>query len=134
VEQPGHDCRPGRATRKRRLRTFSSRCCCDQGYATALLNLGNVYRRQKSFAQAQEFLDQALAIQPDDPEINYSLGMFYAQQGQMQQASDYLQRAVDLRPDYPEALNNLGCSLCARAGLCEGGGAVQDLHPRCPEL
>ena len=51
------------------------------------------------------------AIEPDNPEVNYSLGMFYAQQSQMQSASDYLQKAVELRPDYPEALNNLGVLL-----------------------
>ena len=77
-------------------------------YAIALLNLGNVYRRQGAFEKALDCLTRAHAIEPDNPEVNYSLGMFYAQQSQMQSASDYLQRAVALRPDYPEALNNLG--------------------------
>ena len=53
------------------------------GYATALLNLGNVYRRQGDFEKAQDCLTRALEIQPDDPEANYSLGMFYAQQNQL---------------------------------------------------
>ena len=82
----------------------------------------------------QECLNRALEIQPDDPEVNYSLGMFYAQQNQMQRAADYLQKAIELRPDYPEALNNLGVLFVRRAGLCEGGGAVQDLHPPCSGL
>ena len=83
-------------------------------YAIALLNLGNVYRRQGD-ARAKDTLTRALALQPDDPEANYSLGMFYAQQGQVQLAADSLRRALELRPAYPEALNNLGV-LFVRAG------------------
>ena len=79
-------------------------------------------------------MSRALEIQPDDPEVNYSLGMLYAQQNQMQRASDYLQKAIDLRPDYPEALNNLGVLFVRGAGLREGGGAIQDLHSRCAKL
>ena len=78
------------------IKNFQQSLVLRPGYGTALLNLGNIYRRQRSFEKAQEFLDQAAAIQPDDPEVNYSLGMLYAQQGQTPRASDYLQKAVDV--------------------------------------
>ena len=60
------------------------------GFAIALLNLGNVYRRQRSFEKAQECLGHALELQPDDPETNYSMGMLYAQQGDVPRATECL--------------------------------------------
>ena len=41
------------------VKNFQQSLLLRPGYGTALLNLGNIYRRQRSFAQAQEFLDQA---------------------------------------------------------------------------
>ena len=54
VEQPGNDGRPGRTRRRSRSRTFNSRLLLRPSYAIALLNLGNVYRRQGDFEKAQE--------------------------------------------------------------------------------
>src|SRR5712675_2109592 len=77
-------------------------------YATALLNLGNVYRRQGNSAEAEKLLKRALELEPENPEVNYSLGMLYARLEQIQLALQNLERAVSLRPDYADALNNLG--------------------------
>ena len=44
--------------------------------------------RQGDFEKAQQCLSQALGIQPDDPEVNYSLGMLYAQQNQLPRATE----------------------------------------------
>ena len=51
-------------------------------YTIALLNLGNLYRRQGNLADAEKFLNRAHEIEPDDPEVNYNLGMLYARQDQ----------------------------------------------------
>ena len=116
MEQPRHDgCPAGRAADA--IHDFQQSLQLRPDYAIALLNLGNVYRRQGTMDKAQECLTKALELQPDDPEVNYSLGMFYAQQNQMDRCSDYLNRAIELRPDYAEAMNNLGV-LWFAAGLC----------------
>ena len=92
----------------RRPWIFSSRCCFGPHYAIALLNLGNVYRRQHEFDKAEECLTAPSACNRTIPRSTYSLGMLYAQQNRIEPASDYLEKAITLRPDYGEALNNLG--------------------------
>ncbi|HTS35046.1 MAG TPA: FG-GAP-like repeat-containing protein [Candidatus Solibacter sp.] len=77
-------------------------------HVLSLENLGNAYRLQKKWDEAQKYLQRALELAPQDAEVNYSLGMVYAQTGENAKAYEYLQRALKARPDYPEALNNLG--------------------------
>jgi tetratricopeptide (TPR) repeat protein len=80
----------------------------DPDHAIALLNLGNAYRQEKDWPEAERALKHALTLNPDDPEANYSLGMVYAQQNDTDRAHEYLEKALAARPAYPEALNNLG--------------------------
>jgi tetratricopeptide (TPR) repeat protein len=80
----------------------------DPEHSIALLNLGNAYRQEKHWPDAERALKQALALNPDDPEANYALGMVYAQQNDTDRAHEYLAKALAARPAYPEALNNLG--------------------------
>ena len=77
-------------------------------YFIALENLGNAYRQQQRWDEARKALDRALAVRPQDPEVNYSLGMIFAQTEDTARAYEYLQKALRFRPAYPEALNNLG--------------------------
>ena len=58
-------------------------------YMIALLNLGNLYRRQGNFSEAERLLNRAHEIEPDRPEVNYNLGMLYARTGQSQSALQY---------------------------------------------
>ena len=60
------------------IRDFQQSLLLRPTYAIALLNLGNVYRRQRNFEKAEQCLSQALALQPDNPEVNYSFGMLLA--------------------------------------------------------
>ena len=80
----------------------------DPEHSIALLNLGNAYRQEKHWPDAERALKHALALNPDDPEANYALGMVYAQQNDTDRAHEYLEKALAARPAYPEALNNLG--------------------------
>jgi len=55
--------------------TFSSPLLLRPTYAIALLNLGNVYRRQRNFEKAEQCLSQALALQPDNLKSITASGM-----------------------------------------------------------
>jgi tetratricopeptide (TPR) repeat protein/peroxiredoxin len=90
------------------IQDFENALKINPNHLLSLDNLGNAYRLQKRWTEAQKVLARALAIAPDDPEANYSLGMVYAQTDETTKAYDYLRRALQARPDYPEALNNLG--------------------------
>jgi tetratricopeptide (TPR) repeat protein len=76
-------------------------------YWIALENIGNAYRQQKRWDEARAALERAAAIQPRDPEVNYSLGMVFAQTDDTGRAYEYLRKSLEYRPIYPEALNNL---------------------------
>ena len=103
-------------------------------YTIALLNLGNLYRRQGNVAEAEKLLNRAHDIDPDDPEVNYNLGMLYARQGQTETALPYLEKAVSLRPDYPDALNNLGVLLVQEQRYPEAQQRFQDCIQVAPNF
>ena len=90
------------------IQRFQHALQIDPEHAIALLNLGNAYRQEKDWPEAERALKHALTLNPDDPEANYSLGMVYAQQNDTDRAHEYLEKALAARPAYPEALNNLG--------------------------
>ena len=100
------------ATREDRMadavRYFQKAILTNPGYLVGLVNLGNAYRKLKDWSSAQETLQRAVQLAPEDAEANYSLGMVHAQTGDSERAQRYLFKALKIRPEYPEALNNLG--------------------------
>ena len=78
------------------------------GSQVALENLGNAYRQQKQWDQAQATFERALALNPESPGANYGLAMVYAASNDTERTYELLEKALQFRPDYPEALNNLG--------------------------
>jgi len=62
------------------VRNFRKSLSLRPEYTTALLNLGNIYRRQGNLSDARQLLSRALELEPENPEANYSLGMLYARQ------------------------------------------------------
>ena len=90
------------------IRNFEEAIRQNPSNVIAIENLGNVYRQEQRWAEAQATLERALKLAPDDVEANYSLAMVFAQQDDTEQAYQYLRRALALRPGYPQALNNLG--------------------------
>jgi len=104
----------------------------DPEHAIALLNLGNAYRLEKDWPEAERALKHALALDPDDPEANYSLGMVYAQQNDTDRAHEYLEKALAARPAYPEALNNLGILYLRTQRIAEGKSPVETTRALTP--
>jgi Flp pilus assembly protein TadD len=91
-------------------------------YAIALANLGNLYRREGKFAEAEKFLTRALELEPDNPEVNYNLGMLYARQSKSTAPRNIWNRP---RPYVPtiDALNN-PCVLFVREKTIRGGRKI----------
>lgn len=56
--------------------------------------IGECYRQLGNTLQAKSAYRQALALQPNDPEINYQLSLWAASEGDMQEATDYLKVAA----------------------------------------
>ena len=64
----------------------------------ALLNLGRVRLRQKSFDGAITVLEQAVTVQPSSADANYLLGDAYLQVKKGSKAVGYLNEALKLDP------------------------------------
>ena len=90
------------------IEAFQHALQIDPSHSVALLNLGNAYRQEKAWIEAEKTLQKAFVLSPDDPEVNYNLGMVYAQLNDSDRAFELLKQALALRSVYPEALNNLG--------------------------
>jgi tetratricopeptide (TPR) repeat protein len=90
------------------IRCFQQALRSRPDHPIALHNLGNAYRLQKNWAQAQTIFERALRLNPSDAEASYGLAMVFAAVDDPVQVYEYLQRALKSRPGYPEALNNLG--------------------------
>ena len=58
--------------------------------------------------QGNKYLDKALIIKPDYPEVNNLKGLQLLENNQTAQAIDYFKKAITAKPDYIEAYCNLG--------------------------
>ena len=111
-----------------RFTTFKNRLSWPRLTRSLCSTSANVYRRQGNYGQSKGMFGECVQIQPDDPEMNYSLGMLYAQQSQSDLAAHYFAELSNCARTIAEAMNNLGVLLVRNEDYTEGRGAVQDRH------
>jgi predicted O-linked N-acetylglucosamine transferase (SPINDLY family) len=78
------------------------------GNTTAMHDMARRALARGDAKAAVSLLQDALAIQPDAPELWCSLGAAWRHSGDFAQAHTAYTQALQLRPSYPEALSNLG--------------------------
>lgn len=66
-----------------------------------------VLMEQRRTVEAIELLQEALRIDPKDPDPVYGLGLAFAATGQMTEAQSQYEQTLKLAPDHTGALNNL---------------------------
>jgi len=76
------------------------------------VQLGVGYLRQGDLQSAQEKLEKAIELNPDNVTAHRVLGLVYERLGDLDGADRYYRRAVSLAPRDPEALNSLAVFLC----------------------
>jgi tetratricopeptide (TPR) repeat protein len=80
----------------------------------ALRELGDLYRRQESFPEAEAAYGEAIArlpqVQAEDWRLFYARGIALERMGRWPDAEASLSRALELAPDQPLVLNYLGYS------------------------
>ncbi|MBU2632845.1 tetratricopeptide repeat protein [Patescibacteria group bacterium] len=79
-------------------------------------NLSSIYRSLIGFGQdAEQFAvltaQQAVVLDPNNPQLYINLGGIYYQIGDWDKASNQFQLAINLKPDYSNAYYNLGHAL-----------------------
>ena len=73
-----------------------------------LLNLVNVNINQGKSDEAIDYLQKAIAVSPDDPQLHDVLGLIYESIRDIDAAIESIKKALELNPEYPEALSHLG--------------------------
>jgi tetratricopeptide (TPR) repeat protein len=96
-----------------------------------LVNTSIVYARIGNNAKAEEALQNALDIDPENPEANFNMGLLKAQQNNPAKAKLYLRIALKSDPKMHEAAYNLGVLLSSEstAEAIESIMKAFELHP-----
>ena len=71
-------------------------------------NLAQLELDAHQLQAAQQWSERALALDPQNAQVQFTKGNVLNALGQYEQAASALRRALELQSDFPEALNNLG--------------------------
>ena len=82
----------------------------------AFVSLGEAYRRQKKYAEAQKVLEEALKLDNDSWETNFTLGRIHWELKDIATAGRYVVRSLQLDPNVAEA-HLLAGNIFIRAGM-----------------
>jgi len=98
----------------------------------AYYNLGTLYLRQNSLAEARRYLELAVKLRSNYAEAWNNLGMVSAQQGQEDEAIKNFERSIEFRPTYVTALLNLGNLLRRKGNLADAQKLIQQALETAP--
>jgi Tfp pilus assembly protein PilF len=87
--------------------------------ADLFVNLGNAYLHEDHLAAAQQELERALELRPDQPEAQNLLGLIAIRNDNPRLAETLFRSAIRSQPDYAEAHNNLGNVLAGNHAYAE---------------
>jgi hypothetical protein len=76
-------------------------------HADALHLLGVLEQEERNYDDAIELIEEAIALQPGEPDYHMNCGLAYLARGQGPEAVLQLREALRLRPAYPKAHSNL---------------------------
>lgn len=97
----------------------------DSSYEDAWINLGKVYLLDSRFRMAQMCYNEALKLNPDNPELYAYLGSLYIAKREPHRAITYLAHAIELDPQLDVAHANYALAM-AMVGDFES--AREELH------
>ena len=80
----------------------------DDSHVAANNLLGLLCLQTKRFEEAVQYINAALAQQPDDPQAHSNLGLALKDLGRYEQSVTHFQQALVFSPGNPKTLNNLG--------------------------
>lgn len=86
---------------------------------TVHTELGALYLTRNQLDVAQQELDRALELGPDDSQANHVMGLLQIRLKHDDKAERYLKRAIEEGPDNSDARNSYGVFLCEHGRLDE---------------
>ena len=82
----------------------------DPGYATAQLDMGNLFYNEGDFDSAITWFDKAIRAYPDYDKALRNLGRAYYMKGIYDSARAVFEKSLELDPDNTDVYNNIGLS------------------------
>ena len=80
-------------------------------YNEAYNNLGNIYKKQNKFVEAENSFKQSIMLNPEYAQAHNNLGIIYKKMGKLVEAERCYNLAISLKPEYSQAYYNLGITL-----------------------
>jgi tetratricopeptide (TPR) repeat protein len=97
----------------------------DRAKAQQLFHRGNKLFSQGAYAEAAAIYEEAVALDPSQPESLNNLGWTLYNLGRYEEAEQCFRQAIALRPDYADAHGNLGNLLRLRGVYQEAEAALR---------
>ncbi|WP_271407151.1 tetratricopeptide repeat protein [Tenacibaculum soleae] len=72
-----------------------------------LLNEADMYIKLEKMDKFGELMNQAIALDPENPTLYYNLGVVNFNQGRVEDAKKYYEKAIELKPNYSDAYMNI---------------------------
>lgn len=80
-----------------------------------IITEANIYYKKDDKNKFKELLEQAISINPTDPNLYYNVGVMNMDQGKLDEAIEYFEKAIELKPDFANAYNNIGTAIIEKA-------------------
>jgi tetratricopeptide (TPR) repeat protein len=80
----------------------------DEGAARALSSMGETYMLQGNLEKASEYLQQAMALFPDDETLAFNVGEIFFNQAETDKAIEYFKMATEIKEDWAPPYRQLG--------------------------
>ena len=70
--------------------------------------MASIKAQKNNFYDAKDYMEVAVSIKPNLPELNNNLGLLYLNLNDLEKSIDYFKKAISLNKDYVIAYTNLG--------------------------
>ena len=80
----------------------------DTSSAVPRVQLGNLYFDAEQYAEAARWYEEALKLDPQNPDVSTDLGIAYYYQNQPDRALQQFDRSLELNPKHTKTLLNIG--------------------------
>jgi tetratricopeptide (TPR) repeat protein len=73
-----------------------------------LITEANIYFKKGDKVRFKELLEEAISLNPTNPDLYYNVGVMNMEQGDSELAIENFEKAIELKPDFANAYNNIG--------------------------
>ena len=83
------------------------------------ISTAGIYLQRGQLQYVKEKVDKAMALEPENPDVNNMMALYQWRLKQNDEADKYFKKAIHADPENPESLNNYGVFLCENGRVDE---------------